>query len=726
MQKPPTWELTEAVHTTAVAPIHIPVASGTSTTIPNSGMFGPHNFGPQNLVVANFKTIEATKAALAQEYQNRAQQLPQTLENELAATRLEGTPHPLPPADSLVRELGVRTTLLQRKNAEFQQKTALANRFYGSDPLDKELIDFYQKAVTLQNPVMPGGIAIQAWTASYRAAHDARLLAQSIQMLNQQQINVQNWLATVQANDRAQAADAEAQRLAAERARIAAEQQRQRELAEAARREQAQILAREQARLAAMAEAQRLAVEQARLAAEAAQRHIAAEQSRLAAEAQRLRQIEAQRAIIQQQTEQRDAQNRLEQQKKDQRKARRKQQRQARLQARAAEKVRAEQARLYAEQRAQTEARWERPEFANIGSLSAFGPTFVGTLGSLGSSPADALAIRSAFHSAITIATAAISTAAAPVLVGFAALLVPSELGNGDLFSASVPLSELAPDLTTDLYDLATTTGEIDLPVRLGSRTIGNKVEIVVVSTDGATVPSAVPVRVARYDAQKAVYVSSSSDNETKGPIVTWTPLVEPLNPSTESPWVGTDLPVYVGAEVTPDSGRIDLHPQWDRYGFGGWITVFPIESGIAPVFTMFRDRRQDPGVASGVGQPVSGNWLGAAATTQGAAIPEQIANRLRGREFSSFRAFRKAFWKAIAADKDLLSQFSHIDRSSLLHGLSPKPKQIEHIGKRRKYELHHVIPVELGGAVYDMDNLKVLTPKQHIKIHSLKKGAGK
>ena len=115
MQKPPTWELTEAVHTTAVAPIHIPVASGTSTTIPNSGMFGPHNFGPHNLVIINSKTIDATKAALAQEYQSRTQQLSQTLEHELAATRLEGTTHPLPPAESIIRELGVRATLLQRK-----------------------------------------------------------------------------------------------------------------------------------------------------------------------------------------------------------------------------------------------------------------------------------------------------------------------------------------------------------------------------------------------------------------------------------------------------------------------------------------------------------------------------------------------------------------------------------------------------------------------------------
>ncbi|MHC8331372.1 hypothetical protein [Pseudomonas sp. LB3P25] len=226
MQKPPTWELTEAVHITAIAPLHIPVASGTSSTLPHSGMFGPHNFGPHHIVIANSHTIDATKKSLEQEYQTRTSQLPQTIEQELAATRLEGPTHPLPPADAIIRELGVRNILLSRKTADFHQKTDLANQFYGGDPLNRSLIEFYQTASAMGQRVMPGGIAMQAWTASYRAAHEARLLAQSIQMLNQQQVEVHKWLAAVQANDRERiAAEQHAQRAAAERARLAAEQE---------------------------------------------------------------------------------------------------------------------------------------------------------------------------------------------------------------------------------------------------------------------------------------------------------------------------------------------------------------------------------------------------------------------------------------------------------------------------------------------------------------------
>ncbi|KDD67885.1 HNH endonuclease [Pseudomonas mandelii PD30] len=297
--------------------------------------------------------------------------------------------------------------------------------------------------------------------------------------------------------------------------------------------------------------------------------------------------------------------------------------------------------------------------------------------------------------------------------------MAPSRLGNGDLFSVSVPLSELAPDSTADLYELAAVGGEIDLPVRLGSRTIGNRVEIVVVTTDGVTVPASVPVRLAHFDARKNVYVSSST--VSNGPVITWTPLIEPQDPSTEFPLIDTDLPIYEGATVTPDTGRIDPFPELDRYGFGGFITVFPIDSGIPSTFTMFRDRRQDPGIASGAGEPVSGNWLGAASTGEGAPIPMQIADKFRGREFSSFKAFRRAFWKAVASDEYLFEQFDRIDKASIKHGLSPKPHQTEHVGQRRKYEIHHVTPIDIGGAVYDVDNLRILTPKQHIQTHSKK-----
>jgi hypothetical protein len=712
MQKPPPWELTEAIHTTAIAPAGTPIIPATITNIPNSGAFDSVSATRANIAEFNDHTAQITH-----EFKTRTEQMPHSIEQELAATRLEGTTHPLPPAQAIMRELQVRHTLIARKTAEYHQKTAVANQFFGDTPLNKNFHDYYVK-VSHSRRTYVLGIA-DAWVVSYRAAHEAHLLLQTIQLLNQQQIDVHRWLAAVQGNDQAQAAAAEAQRVAAENARIAAEQNRQRELAEAARLEQEQVRAREQARLAALAQAQRQAAEQARIAAEAAARQLASEQAKLTALAER--QAEVQRLRIEQEKQPGIEKARLEQQQKAARAAKSKRQRQARKQAKAEAQQRAEQARVHAHWHTQTQARWDSPEFAYFGSLAAFGPAFSGTLGAISHNSVTTQALRTSLRSAVTIAIAAISTSAVPVLVGFAALLVPSELGNGDLFAVSVPLSDLAPDLEDDLYELARIGADVDLPVRLGSRTIGNKVEVVVVSTDGVTVPSKVPVVSARFDALKNVYVSSASATDAKGPVITWTPLLEPPNPSTQLPVADPDLAIYEGANVTPDSGRIDPFPEMDLYGFGGWITVFPVDSGIPPIFTMFRDRRQDPGFASGIGQPISGNWLGAAATPQGAPIPMQIADKLRGREFSSFRAFRKAFWKAVTNEKSLANQFTKINKIDMSKGLSPSADIAEHIGKRRKFEIHHINPINEGGSVYDISNLTLLTPKQHIDAHSKK-----
>jgi hypothetical protein len=580
----------------------------------------------------------------------------------------------------------------------------------------------------------PNGIAMQALNQSLRAAIEARLLSQTLQSLHQRTINLQHTLSAMQAAEQVRlAAKQEAQRVAAEQARIQAEANAYVE-AQAKSKAQLQKLvqleAQERARIAALS----TALAEAEANAEAAAQHFAAEQARLQSDMeQRIEQIqkqlqterqslEARRKVIDTATAmaQRQAQLanlKIQQQKEKQ--AQEHERQQARLAAEAETQRQLEQARLLAQWREETEAQWQSPTFANVGSMAAFGPTVTGTLGTVGVSPATSLALRTALRAAVSAAIAALASVAAPVLVGFAALLAPSRLGSGDLFSVSVPLSELAPDSTADLYELAAVGGEIDLPMRLGSRTIGNSVEIVVVTTDGVTVPASVPVRFAHFDARKNVYVSGST--VSNGPVITWTPLIDPQNPSTEFPLIDTDLPIYEGATVTPDTGRIDPFPELDRYGFGGFITVFPIDSGIPPTFTMFRDRRQDPGIASGAGQAVSGNWLGAASTGEGAPIPMQIADKFRGREFSSFKAFRRAFWKAVASDEYLFEQFDRIDKASIKHGLSPKPHQTEHVGQRQKYEIHHVTPIDNGGAVYDIDNLRILTPKQHIQTHSKK-----
>ncbi|MBU6956614.1 S-type pyocin domain-containing protein [Pseudomonas sp. CVAP len=491
--------------------------SNGSATILYSDHYGVHS-----IIDTTFTTLRATIQTSEQEYAIRISQLPQTIEHELAATRLEGSTAPLPPADAIIRELGVRHTLLLRKTAEFHSKTAIANSFYGVDPIGRSVHEFHPRASTMGTSV---DIAMQAWIASYRAAHDARLLFQTIQLLNQQSVNVQNFLRAVQANDQARmAAEQQAQRVAAELARINA---------------QAEAQAREQARIAALAQAQRLANEQAQVAAEAAARHVAAEQARLEAQAEVQRQTELLHLERQQ-----------------------------------------------AQKQAQEHAHQKPPTFANSGSMAAIGPVFTAATGSISTNPSTSLALRNVLRAAVSAAFGALISTATPIIVGFAALLVPSRLGNGDLYSVSVPLSELAPDLSEDLYGLAAVQGEVNLRVTLGSRTIGNQTQIVVATTDGVSVPSTVPVRLAQFDPQKKVYVSTSTGPQSV--TTTWTPVVQSPPQSTELPAVEVDPTVYEGTTVTPVEGRIDAFPQLDQYSFGGFITVFPADSGIPPLYVVF------------------------------------------------------------------------------------------------------------------------------------------
>ena len=132
----------------------------------------------------------------------------------------------------------------------------------------------------------------------------------------------------------------------------------------------------------------------------------------------------------------------------------------------------------------------------------------------------------------------------------------------------------------------------------------------------------------------------------------------------------------------------------------------------------MFRDSREDAGVATRMGQPVTGIWLGAAAQGEGAAVPSQIADQLRGKEFRNFRAFREAFWRAVASDSELGEQFDPGRLAAMKKGFSPFTRKTERMGGRRKYELHHKQYVSKGGDVYSADNISVVTPKRHVEIH--------
>ncbi|WP_050102074.1 HNH endonuclease, partial [Yersinia pseudotuberculosis] len=114
----------------------------------------------------------------------------------------------------------------------------------------------------------------------------------------------------------------------------------------------------------------------------------------------------------------------------------------------------------------------------------------------------------------------------------------------------------------------------------------------------------------------------------------------------------------------------------------------------------------------------ITGIWLAGAGKDMGVPIPSQIADKLRGRWFSHFGRFRAAFWKVVGEDPNLVKYFKSGNLGNIKNGKVPSPKEREQVGRRVKYELHHLKPISKNGAVYHIENIRVLTPKRHIDIH--------
>jgi len=581
MPKPPPLEL-DPVHIREFGPDGFEPFKERDMNYSYSGMFGPAGANPQTR-----ELMHETQVTVEQEFNARTATIPQTIEVELAATRLEGPTNPLPPAAALAREVGVRNTLIQRKSAEFQRQTAIANRFYGSDPLGKTFKDYLNQASANRRAQ---GAAVRSralWSESFRAAHEARLLGQTLALLNQQQAGILSWLATVQAQEQTQAAAAEAQRQAADRARIAAEQQRQRDIAEAVRREQEEIRAREQARLAALAEKQRRDAEQARLAAETARLNAEAE----AREKERLAKLKIAQAEAQAKAE-------------------------ATALAHAAEQPRLQQDRKHV--------------FPSSGAMASNGPavSFVSTAVPL--SPAISAGILNALRTAkATLTATGTALFGSPVLMGFAALLMPSPLGNSERFAMSVPLAELSSEPAETLREIADRQGSLEMQVGLGVRRLGAGTQVFVATSDDFHIRSSVLVFNAAYDLLNDVYKVALSDSPTD--LLTWTPAISPGDQSTALPIVDTGSPAYSGASVVPVEGRLDLNPilieGWDRF-----IIVFPADSGIEPLYVVFSSPYEgatEEGKHSGrsfnpdeIGDEISDlQWATAAVSSEGTDI---------------------------------------------------------------------------------------------------------
>jgi hypothetical protein len=113
----------------------------------------------------------------------------------------------------------------------------------------------------------------------------------------------------------------------------------------------------------------------------------------------------------------------------------------------------------------------------------------------------------------------------------------------------------------------------------------------------------------------------------------------------------------------------------------------------------------------------IRGIWLGPASQGNGAVIPNQIADKLRGRDFPN-RAFREALWTAAADAPELSKQFSANNIEEMKHGRALFSRKNDRVGGQVKLEMHHVNHSSKGGEVYDIDNIRVVTPKRHSELH--------
>ncbi|MGX9864591.1 S-type pyocin domain-containing protein [Pseudomonas moraviensis] len=492
---------------------------------------------------------------------------------------------------------------------------------------------------------------------AYSALFNAKLLVEGIGVLNSQSATVKGMIAVVQAQ--------EAERIAQEQARLAAEHARQvaQEQARVAQ-EQARRLAEELARQAAANELRRLEEEQARLAAEALERKRAEEQAALEAEAEARRVAEEKR-------------------------------------------------------RQQTPGGHNSP-LRFQGNISHAQLVFATSGGAVAIADSLMAGLAASIRSAVAVLSGLAAGTASGLMVGVSAFVYSPVLGNGELperFLLSLPLADLLPGPLPDLNTLANERARLNLPVRLSTRPLtGSLAELLVVPVAGTKLPSGVRVIAAGYNAGDNTYSATLTDVPPTSAV--WTPAVTPADSSTLFPTGNPAPPRYIGGNLVPIEGRIDAYPGRGNIRFDDFILVFPPETGLPPQYVMFRDRRNDPGVASGYGAPVAGGWLGAASQGDGAPIPSQIADQLRGRQFNSFRAFRETFWKAVFNDEKLADLFNATSLNEMKKGKAPIVRVSDSAGARVKYELHHKVGLAEGGDLYNADNINIVTPKAHVEIH--------
>jgi len=318
-----------------------------------------------------------------------------------------------------------------------------------------------------------------------------------------------------------------------------------------------------------------------------------------------------------------------------------------------------------------------------------------------------------------------LANAAKAALRHLTLLLYSSRLGDGERMGITVPLALMTPgaDLTQEANRKVGQS--LELPLRMNAIPQGNQTEVYLAAPDGSGLLRDVRVRQAQWDVAQGAYRFTAEG--PGGATLLWHPATPPSTEDT----VGEYGNVIPGATIVEDlqkhlPGNIIVPPQPDIRTFpelpdlqiDDYVIIFPADSGLAPIYVMLRSPRNLPGVASGNGVITPDRVLDAATTAAGAPIPARIAEKLRGRRFGRFDRLREAIWMEIAADEVFKQHLELLDADNMRNGAAPYAPENQWVGRRMKIEIHHKHEIASGGAVYDLDNLLLMTPQVHIDHH--------
>lgn len=165
-------------------------------------------------------------------------------------------------------------------------------------------------------------------------------------------------------------------------------------------------------------------------------------------------------------------------------------------------------------------------------------------------------------------------------------------------FALTVPLIEMLDGELLDWAALAAAQAEVELPVRLCSMVTGARSatttgvkpftrysHVVMTSTLGAMVPSGVRVRAARWDVTRQE-LAFTSDGEAPVTVL-W------QKDGISSVREELSRPPGIGYLRMPEVPVIERFADLSQLRFDDYVVVFPPETGMAPLYMMFRDRRE-------------------------------------------------------------------------------------------------------------------------------------